>query len=547
MRPTFLSARGWLLSVCVGLLLAAGARQARADEPKPETRPATPRDIVVEAVNPLPAFQVRVSVDRPERVYREGEVVKATVLSEREGYLYLFYLNAEGKASVIFPNKRQADNKIPANKPIDVPAPGAAFVLRVKGPFGSEFLKALVTTAPIKEGALDADKLARQDFTVLKKEECEEVVKGLEVEPVTRVESGQGSIPVPEQGGSQAGQHKFKKKYLEWAEHQCEITTLPSEGKPQQKPDLHGKPQQGPAKERRVGVFIGISKYQDKKIRPLKVADQDARQMADVMQQKCRLDEAVVLTNEQATLQNIEQTIRMRLVSATRPGDTIILYWSGHGARISNTDGTEPDGFDEYLVPYDGQLGGTEDVRRTMLIDKTFGRWVQELDGRKIIVILDACHAGGQAQGAPKELALAKGLGAFDPKGDKEPKGFQRKTVKAFDGAKGIDPNDLKELFFARSFRSLSKDIGQKEAAVLASCKASEISFERDDGKGSVMTYFLVRCLEEKPGPLTLENVYSYLDKEVPVFVKEKFPGSTQTPVLADQTTPPTFLKPSER
>jgi hypothetical protein len=534
MRPTFLFAPGWLLCACLGWLFAAGAPQGRADQPKPETRPATPRDIVVEAVNPLPAFQIRVSVDHPDRVYHEGEEVLVRVRSEKEGFLYLFYLNADGKASVVFPNKFQTDNHIPADRDIEVPAPKADFRFRIRPPFGTEFLKAIVTTFPLKE--LNADKLARQAATVLEKEDCERVVKGLEVEPVTEVQVTPGGTVLPPSQGPEGPGQKIRPKYKEWAEHQVEIVTLGGKEKPRQKPeDIQGKPQQGPGPDRplRVGVFIGISKYQDSKIRPLKVADQDAQQMAEVMKQQCRLDQEVVLINDQATLRNIEEIIRVRLPAATRPGDTVFLYWSGHGARISNTDGTEPDGFDEYLVPHDGQLGPAEKVRSTMLIDKTFGRWIQALDGRKIVVILDACHAGGQAAGAPK--GFSKGLGDFSNNGDPAQKPFERKH------AKGLDNTDL---FFARGFRSLAKDIGQKDAAVLASCKASEISFERQDGKGSVMTYFLIRCLEDKPGPLTLQDVEDYLQHEVPPFVAKNYEGSTQTPILADQTDPRAIIKP---
>src|SRR5207248_1192572 len=125
---------------------------------------------------------------------------------------------------------------------------------------------------------------------------------------------------------------------------------------------------------------------------------------------QCKLDQVRVLLNEQATLKAIEEAIRIYLPQATSAGDTVFLYWSGHGGRISNVDHTEPDGFDEYLVPYDGRLGSTDEVRGTMLMDKTFGRWVQELDGRKLIVILDACHSGGQIQGAAKDAKEIKGL-----------------------------------------------------------------------------------------------------------------------------------------
>ena len=46
----------------------------------------------------------------------------------------------------------------------------------------------------------------------------------------------------------------------------------------------------------------------------------------------------------------------MALPCAIHPGDTVLIYWAGHGGRCANTDGTQPDGYDEYLVPFDGSL-----------------------------------------------------------------------------------------------------------------------------------------------------------------------------------------------
>src|SRR5262245_35839486 len=155
MRPSRPFAAFVLMAALGGLLAAAPA--ARAD-----TRKATPRDVVVECVNPHPTFQVRVTVDNPERVYREGDEVLVTVRSERDGYLYLVYINAENKAKLIFPNQYQTDNRIMAGQPITIPDSKAAFRLRVQAPFGTEYLKAIVSTAEIKE--VDKEKLVQGNY-----------------------------------------------------------------------------------------------------------------------------------------------------------------------------------------------------------------------------------------------------------------------------------------------------------------------------------------------------------------------------------------------
>jgi uncharacterized caspase-like protein len=235
--------------------------------------------------------------------------------------------------------------------------------------------------------------------------------------------------------------------------------------------------------------------------------------MGRFMKESGGLDEAVVLTDDQATLARIEELIRVRLPAATRAGDEVFLYWSGHGGRVSDASGQELDGMSEYLVPFDGKVGRAAEVRSSMLLDVTFARWVQALDGRKMVIILDACHSGGLATGA-------KGLGD------------QREGEK--DSGLG---------FFQAAFQR-AKNIGQKETAVLASSKASQPSYERRERDLSVMTYCLLERLKAG-GKVTLKEGFTYVERAVPAYISDRFQAREgQTPVLLDHTTPPVYLRP---
>jgi hypothetical protein len=147
-----------------------------------------------------------------------------------------------------------------------------------------------------------------------------------------------------------------------------------------------------------------------------------------------------------------------------------------------------------------------------MVLDKAFGRWVQNLDGRRLVVIIDACHSGGQTQGAIKSLTGGNTEVPF--------RGF----------------------FFATTLKR-TKDIGQRETAVLASSRATQVSFERREETLSVMTHFLVEKLSGGSGPVTLTEAAEYLAENVPQFVQQHYPGTTQTPVFVNQTTPPVYLR----
>jgi hypothetical protein len=483
---------GTIAKHALWLALAAVCAAGQADVEEAET----PRGVIIEEVrNDQPAFMVRVDVDHPDRVYRHGDEMRVSVVSEKAGYLYLLYCDAEGKMYSLFPNHVDQDNRIPAGQPILVPGPDPKFRLRIGPPFGQEVLKAIVSLAPLGQGQVKA--LTSRD-DALKLAGVKSVYEGIKSQPAEWAEHFVTTFTMPAQGGAQPG-------------------VVPPGGQPVAAPPGSAVPPAPAGPARRVGVFIGISDFQDPEIRDLKVGEKDALAMADAMKRLGRLDQAWTLIGPQATLQNIEQAVRKRLPAATRPGDVVVIYWSGHGARCADVGGDERDGFDEYLVPYDGRFADDATIRQTMLLDDTFGRWLQGLDGRKLLVILDTCHSGGQTT---LEKSLAKGLG--NPQ---------------------LAGGDV-QFDFLDGEMERAKDIGQKETALLASSLASQVSFERKEGDLSTMTYFLVEQMSAAPGPLTLAAAYENLKRQVAAYVERNFVGTTQTPVLVDNLSPPFYLRP---
>lgn len=442
----------------------------------------------VEVVH-APAFLVRVAVDRPDRVYREGDELAATVASERDGYLYLFNLTPDGRVNCLFPNKHQPDNRIVAGQPVRVPAADAPFAFPVQGPrFGAEWLRAVVTRDPLPD--LLPDAAGKALFAP------DALTKGI----ATRLDADQFGKALKDVGvtGRPAADPAAERRQARVAEHEVEIRTVAKDAP------------QPAARPRRVGVFVGVGKYADPKV-PALPAAADAKAMHALMTTRGKLDEATLLTDEKATLAAVREVFEAKLPAATRPGDEVFVYWAGHGGRVADPTGAEPDGLSEFLVPHDGKVS---DPRGTMLLDLTFGRWVQGLDGRRVVVILDACHSGGQAAGAKLRAA---GLGGPVPKARGRLTGF-----------------------FENGARR-TKDIGQKEVAVLASSKPDEESWFGDDG--GVMTHFLLERLRAGDR-VTLSDAFKAVSGAVPGYVRRELPGVSQTPVLIDHTTPPVYLVP---
>lgn len=89
-----------------------------------------------------------------------------------------------------------------------------------------------------------------------------------------------------------------------------------------------------------------------------------------------------ILLNEDATNSNVLSEIR-KIGKAMKPGDTFVLYFSGHGDVIPDKNGDEPDQLDEVLVTYnDYVVDDSLQVLFTKLFTKTHN-----------IMIVDACHS----------------------------------------------------------------------------------------------------------------------------------------------------------
>ena len=91
------------------------------------------------------------------------------------------------------------------------------------------------------------------------------------------------------------------------------------------------------------------------------------------------------------------------LVGRTRPGDYVVLHYSGHGHRVTDDSGDESDGYDEVLVPWGAYANpgpnydGSQHIR-----DDQFGDFVRRLGERvieggasgQVLVTVDACFSG---------------------------------------------------------------------------------------------------------------------------------------------------------
>ena len=102
-----------------------------------------------EIYNTRPSFAVRIEVDKPSRVYVKDEFLRTNVTTSKDGYLYLFYKDAEGNVAMLYPNRFNKKNAIQKGETVSIPTQGSIFQIRMSAPFGNELLKAVVSKEPL--------------------------------------------------------------------------------------------------------------------------------------------------------------------------------------------------------------------------------------------------------------------------------------------------------------------------------------------------------------------------------------------------------------
>lgn len=138
-------------------------------------------------------------------------------------------------------------------------------------------------------------------------------------------------------------------------------------------------------------LLIGIN-YTGTPI-PLNGCINDIRNIYAVLTTQFNYDEkhVNVLTDEtptKPTSANIQTCIR-NLVKQVAPGDTVLLYYSGHGSSVMDRNGDELDRRDEVMVPIDYLQSGV------ITDDWLFANFVAMLPkGAKAWIFTDCCNSG---------------------------------------------------------------------------------------------------------------------------------------------------------
>lgn len=221
-------------------------------------------------------------------------------------------------------------------------------------------------------------------------------------------------------------------------------------------------------------LVVGLARYDEVSGLPDAVLN-DARDVADLLRagDYCGFPAANVrvLLDDQATLDALRSALA-DLAAASSEDDTIIVFFSGHGARL----GQEPDETSA-LVPFDARFS---DLDGSTLSESELSSSLAKIKAKRLLVLIDACHAGGAGV-----LKGGNGTARF---------GFEEKTL-----------------------RRLASGTGR---VIMASSRANETSLVMPGARNSVFTEKVLEALRGQArttgdGLIRVFDIFNYVAEHV--------------------------------
>jgi len=131
------------------------------------------------------------------------------------------------------------------------------------------------------------------------------------------------------------------------------------------------------------------------------------------------IDDLTTLDGPSATRDGILDALG-RLRDTSEQGDLVVVYYTGHGAQISDDDQDELDGLDEAWIAVgavDTLDPASSDAELGVIRDDDIGELVDGIAAAvgpqgHVLVVIDACHSGSGTRGQAADMLIGRTFGS---------------------------------------------------------------------------------------------------------------------------------------
>ena len=250
--------------------------------------------------------------------------------------------------------------------------------------------------------------------------------------------------------------------------------------------------------EQKWALVIGISRFTDGKVPPLRYTTADANAFAAELEDttigRFPAPHVHVLTDQQATTRNIKEALNW-IARRAKPNDLVVIYVATHGTPRT----LDSAGGANYLVTYDTAISSAGQFDEDAMYATAYpmvelaDAVATRMRALRTAVILDTCYSGG--------------------------------SVKALNALQGALPDKPPS---AEMLTRMSQGTGR---IVLTASQADEESLESGELQHGYFTYYLLEALKSGKGVTPLSQVFATAAQRVSQRVAAG--GMRQHPVMS--------------
>ncbi len=438
------------------------------------------KDIYILPTNPNADTNIKISLAANKTHVQPGDIITFTIEVNQDCYVTLMDMGTSGRIVRLWPNQySQGNNLVKANTVHRFPSDTDRFQYKVGGPSGVERIIAYATSEPGKI-------LSESEFQTMQNTPFKQFVGGAK-DLSTAFTRETDSLT----------------SNIKWGSAQINLCI----GSGESVSSISETGGVGTIHLLAVGAPTGKLKY----------CNRDAQRFSDIMKSKLGLKEANLrlVLGAEATYQSFAQGLEW-LAASTKPEDSAIIYFSGHGSSIPDQPPLdENDGRDEAFVLYPGTRTDYKTAIRNkiIMVDDDFNARLKKIPARKKIIVADCCHSGTihKTAGQDDEELVCKYMAFKDPETGQD---IERVGTK-----------------------SLPTNYGNDNEAILAACLDNQSSYETAARQAGLFTDCLIEASNKGADNLekAFEQAKVMTEKAAAGLSKPtQGGGAKQTPHLTD-------------
>ncbi len=286
---------------------------------------------------------------------------------------------------------------------------------------------------------------------------------------------------------------------------------------------------------RKRALLVGINRYVDLEYQwsRLRGAVNDTRLQQELLIHRFGFEANAIriLTDEEATRDNILQALEKHLIQWAKPGDVVVFHFSGHGSQVAEQEEIFPARRVSTLVPSDSDLpagypnqgGSVKDIT-----GHTLWLLMQAIDTENVTFVLDSCHSGGARKGI---------LTVRSRPGDWE---LNRIAAPNIQLLASPQEQEYQRQFMERTQIKTLEELAQRrkqgvpKGIMLAAARSDQVAIDASfgDTAAGIFTYVLTRYLWQQTGGESVSQVMVSATATTERILEEYFPtaGLVQQP-----------------